>query len=87
MVKKAEMFRRPPGPQMGIWSWRYLDAIKTLRLVTGKRIKELYKKFPEILPPGSDFPDVRLETADGRTVSTGDFRGKKHLVLWTGAIT
>ena len=87
MVAKTELFSKPPGPQMGVWSWRYLNKFKTLKLVMSKRVLDLYKKFPDVLPPGSDFPDIELKTADGREIRTGDFRGKKHLVLWTGAIT
>ena len=29
MVKPKGYFKRPPGPQAGMWSWHYLDKVKT----------------------------------------------------------
>jgi len=77
----------PPGPFAGFWSWRYLDLVKTARMVTSKRVKSLYRAFPGLFPPGSEFPQIVLETTQGETVDTRAFLGQKHLVLFTGAIT
>lgn len=77
----------PPGPLFGLWSTRYLDLMKLVKLKLNPRIKAIYRRFPSVLPPGSAFPDITLKTADGATLSTADYRGKKHLVLFTGAIT
>ena len=77
----------PPGPAGGLWSWQYLDIVKTARMVMSKRVKAFYKAFPDRHPPGSEFPRIVLETTDGRTIDTESFRGHKHLVLFTGAIT
>ena len=77
----------PHGPYAGLWSWKYLDLVKTARMVTSKRVKGLYREFPRLFPAGSEFPQIVLETTDGRTIDTGAFRGQKHFVLFTGAIT
>lgn len=77
----------PPGPQAGLWSWRYLDRIRTARMVLSKRVKGFYRAFPDRYPPGAQFPAIALETTDGRTIDTRAFRGQKHFVLFTGAIT
>jgi hypothetical protein len=74
-------------PLMGFWSWRYLNKFKTLKLITSKRVKAFYEKFPDLYPPGSEFPAVDLETSDGRRINTAELRGQKHFVLFTGAIT
>ncbi len=87
MVDRNHMLPKPPGPLMGLWSWRYLNKFKTLRLITSKRVKGFYEKFPSLFPPGAEFPDVALETTDGARVRTAEMRGKKHFVLFTGAIT
>lgn len=77
----------PPGPYAGFWSWRYLDLAKTARMVMSKRVKTFYREFPDTYPVGSEFPRITLETTDGRTIDTAAFRGQKHFVLFTGAIT
>lgn len=77
----------PPGPAGGLWSWQYLDIFKTARMVMSKRVKDLYRAFPDQHPPGSQFPHIVLETTDGRTIDTASLIGQKHLVLFTGAIT
>lgn len=77
----------PPGPYAGFWSWRYLDLFKTARMVMSKRVKTFYREFPDAYPVGSVFPRVTLETTDGRMIDTAAFRGQKHFVLFTGAIT
>lgn len=77
----------PPGPGIGFWSWRYLDVVKTARMVMTKRVKGFYKAFPELFPPGSEFPRIVLETTGGEKVDTRQFLGQKHFVLFTGAIT
>ena len=79
--------RNPPGPLFGLWSSRYLDLIKLIKLKLNPQIKAIYKRFPTILPPGSTFPQITLKAVDGETFSTADYRGKKHLVFFTGAIT
>lgn len=79
--------RNPPGPMFGLWSARYLDVIKLVKLKLNPQIKAVYQRFPSVLPPGSTFPDLRLPTIDAGVFSTADYRGKKHLVLFTGAIT
>ena len=55
----------PPGPGIGFWSWRYLDVVKTARMVMTKRVKSFYKAFPDVLPPGSEFPQIVLDTTNG----------------------
>ncbi|MFQ5693737.1 MAG: hypothetical protein ACE5IM_11915 [Nitrospinota bacterium] len=87
MVDRNHFLPRPTGPLMGLWSWRYLNKFKTLKLVTSKRVKAFYSKFPTLYPPGSEFPVLDLETANGARVNTAELRGKKHFVLFTGAIT
>jgi len=77
----------PPGPFAGFWSWKYLDLVKTARLVMSKRVKSFYDGFVDRYPPGAEFPQIMLESTDGRTIDTGAFRGQKHFVLFTGAIT
>ena len=77
----------PPGPFAGYWSWRYLNWIKTARMVQSKRVKTFYRDFPDKYPPGSKFPQIKLETTDGATIDTREFLGQKHFVLITGAIT
>jgi hypothetical protein len=77
----------PPGPYAGLWSWKYLDKVRTARMVMSKRVKGTYRDFPDRYPPGSEFPQITLETTDGRTIDTRAFRGQKHFVLFTGAIT
>lgn len=87
MAKPKGHFTRPPGPLAGFWSWKYLNVLKTIRLVTSRRVRSAYEAFPTMVPLGADFPDIELTTTSGRTVTTRDFRGVKHLVLFTGAIT
>ncbi len=77
----------PPGPGIGFWSWRYLDIVKTTRMVMSKRVKGYYARFPGLFPPGSEFPRIVLETTEGVVVDTSQFLGQKHFVLFTGAIT
>lgn len=77
----------PPGPAGGLWSWQYLDIVKTARMVMSKRVKAIYQAFPDQHPPGSQFPQVELDTTDGLTIDTRSFLGQKHFVLFTGAIT
>jgi hypothetical protein len=71
----------------GFWSWRYLDIVRAVRLVTSRRVRNFYRDFPHAVPLGSPFPEIELTTTDGRTVDTGRFQSRKHLVLFTGAIT
>jgi len=81
-------FRRNPwGPLFGLWSAQYLDLWKLVRLKLNPQIKATYQRFPSVLPPGSTFPDLTLPTVEGGTFRTADYRGKKHLVLFTGSIT
>ena len=87
MVDRNHYIPKPPGPLMGFWSWRYLNKFKTLKLITSKRVKGFYKKFPSVYPPGAEFPAVDLETTDGERINTADLGGKKHFVLFTGGIT
>ena len=87
MAKPPDFFKRPPGPLAGLWSWRYLDLFKTVKLVNSRRVRRLYENFPQVLPTGSDFPEIELATTDGRVVNTREFRSQKHFVLFTGAIT
>lgn len=77
----------PPGPLAGFWSWKYLNIAKTARMVLSRRVRNLYKAFPDLLPPGSTFPPIDLLTTDGNRVDTRAFRGQKHFILITGAIT
>lgn len=77
----------PPGPAGGLWSWQYLDIVKTARMVMSRRVKAIYRAFPDQHPPGSQFPQIVLETTDGQTIDTRSFLGQKHFVLFTGAIT
>jgi len=79
--------RNPPGPLFGLWSARYLDLIKLVKLKLNPQITATYARFPSVLPPGSAFPHLTLKTVDGETFHTADYQGKKHLVLFTGAIT
>jgi hypothetical protein len=87
MVDRNHSLPRPTGPLWGLWSWKYLNKLKTLKLITSKRVKAFYEKFPGLFPPGSDFPAIELEASDGRRINTVELRGQKHFVLFTGAIT
>ena len=78
---------RPPGPQKGLWSLRYLDRQKMAALGLNAARRRAQNQFSKLLPPGSDFPEIVLRTPDGERVSTGALRGHKHFVLMTGAIT
>ena len=77
----------PHGPYAGFWSWTYLDLVRTARMVMSRRVRSFYGEFPDLFPPGSEFPQIVLKTTDGRTIDTRAFRGQKHFVLFTGAIT
>lgn len=87
MAKPKGFFKRPPGPLAGMWSWKHLDLFKTWRMITTKRVRGFYMDFPDTVPVGSMFPEIVLETTDGRTINTREFLGDKHVVLFTGAIT
>ena len=78
---------KPWGPLAGFWSWQYLNLLKTIKLVTSKRVKSFYKKFPNVLPPGASFPDFELKDIHGNAHRTTDYLGKKYVVMTTGAIT
>ncbi len=78
---------KPWGPLAGFWSWQYLNLLKTIKLVTSKRVKSFYKKFPNVLPPGTSFPDFELKDIHGNAHRTTDYLGKKYVVMTTGAIT
>ena len=86
-VSRALGVHPPPGPAGGIWSWKYLDKIKTARMVRSKRVMDTYRAFPDLLPPGSQFPQITGDTTDGVPVDTRSFLHQKHFVLITGAIT
>jgi len=77
----------PPGPMGGLWSWKYLDKVKTARMVRSKRVMETYKAFPNLHPVGSEFPQIVADTTTGEKIDTRAFLGQKHFVLITGAIT
>jgi len=79
--------RNPPGPLFGLWSTKYLDPMKLIKLKLNPLIKATYERFPSVLAPGSAFPNITLPTVEGTTFSLADYRGKKHVVLFTGAIT
>ncbi len=79
--------RNPWGPRFGLWSARYLDLWKLVKLKLNPQIKATYERFPSVLPPGSRFPNIELKTVDGASFRSADYRGKKHLVIFTGAIT
>ena len=87
MQPANDFLRKPTGPMMGFWSWRYLDKWKTLKLVNSRRIKGIYGKFPSIFPPGEKFPDFELKDLEGTPHRMSDYLGKKDLVVTTGAIT
>ena len=82
-----DLVHKPWGPMAGFWSWQYLNILKTLKLVTSKRVKSFYEKFPDVLPPGSPFPDFELRDIHGARHRIGDYLGKKYGVITTGAIT
>lgn len=82
-----DLVHKPWGPMAGFWSWQYLNILKTLKLVTSKRVKSFYEKFPDVLPPGSPFPDFELRDIHGARHRIGDYLGKKYVVITTGAIT
>ncbi len=86
MEQRNKYTKQPPGPLNGLWSWRYLDWVKTARMITSKRVRGLYSTFPTLFEPGSEFPQIKL-TTDGRKIDTRSFLGQKHFVLITGAIT
>jgi hypothetical protein len=87
MAKPKGFFKRPPGPQAGMWSWKYLNIWKTVRMITSERVRGFYESFPSVVPLGSEFPEIILTTTDGATFNTRELVGRKHLVLFTGAIT
>lgn len=79
--------KQPPGPLLGLWSWRYLDWVKTFKMVNSRRVRGYYSAFPSLFEPGTEFPRVQLITTDGKHVDTREFLGHRHFVLITGAIT
>ncbi len=87
MAKPKGFFKRPPGPQAGMWSWKYLNKWKTFRMITTKRVRSFYEEFPSAVPLGSKFPETVLTRTDGSVFNTKELVGRKHLVLFTGAIT
>jgi hypothetical protein len=87
MAKPRGFMKRPPGPLAGLWSWRYLDLWKTLRMVISKRVRSYYEAFPQKVPTGTAFPDIELATTHGNVFRTADLLGTKHFVLVTGATT
>jgi len=87
MAKPKEFYKRPPGPLAGMWSWKYLNLWKTMRMITSERVRGFYMDFPDVVPLSSQFPEIELATTGGGMVNTADLRGKKHFVLITGAIT
>ncbi len=87
LASHSELPHVPPGPYMGIWSIRYLDKLKNLKLMFSKNRKQAYTDFPERFPPGAELPALDLQTASGERINTRDFVGKKHVVIMTGAIT
>ena len=70
-----------------MWSIRYLDKLKGIKLIVSKDRRKAYDNFPEKLPPGEELPAFDLQTASGERINTADFVGKKHVVIMTGAIT
>lgn len=76
-----------PGPMLGLWSWRYLDRWRTVKLVTSRKVWKMYTAFHRAYPVGSQLPEVDLVRTDGSRVRTAEFRGDTHFVMWTGAIT
>ena len=82
-----DFIRKPTGPLMGLWSWKYLNFWKTIKLVNSKRVKEFYERFSSIFPPGNKFPDFELKDLEGVSHRMSDYFGKKSLVVTTGAIT
>jgi hypothetical protein len=87
MAKPKGSFKRPPGPRAGTWSWRHLDVWKTMKMINSQRVRTRYENFPDAVPVGSEFPEVELTDTEGGTINTRDFKGQRHFVLWTGAIT
>ena len=87
LASHSELPHVPPGPFRGMWSIRYLDKLKGLRLMFSKDRKTAYQDFPDRFPPGEELPAFDLQTASGERINTGDFVGKKHVVIMTGAIT
>ena len=89
-----ETIEKPPGPYGGFWSMYYIDRIRVFQIMLGHLgfgaeggIAKLYKKAKTTFPPGEEFPTFELETTDGKKVDTADFKGKRHFVLMTGAMT
>ncbi|MBT4094922.1 MAG: hypothetical protein HOE85_13225 [Nitrospinaceae bacterium] len=82
-----DYLRKPTGPRMGMWSWRYLNIWKTIKMINSQRVKAFYEKLPTILPPGAEFPDFELKDLNGTPHKMSDHFGKQHLVVTTGAIT
>jgi len=89
-----ETIDRPPGPLGGFWSMYYIDRVRVFKIMLGhvgiggeSYIAKLYEKAKVTFPPGEEFPAIDLETTSGTRVNTADFKGKKHFVLMTGAMT
>lgn len=89
-----ETIDRPPGPMGGFWSMYYISRPRVFKIMIGHLgfgaegyIAKLYKKAKVTFPPGDEFPAIDLETTTGKRVNTADFKGKKHFVLMTGAMT
>jgi len=70
-----------------MWSIRYLDKLKGIKLIASKTRRKAYEDFPDIFPPGEELPSFDLQTASGDRINIRDFVGKKHVVIMTGAIT
>ncbi len=87
MTKPSGYFKRPTGPLAGLWSWKYLNMWKTMKMINSKRVRGFYESFPAAVPLGSEFPPIALTTTNGSAINTADLKGSKHFVLVTGAIT
>ncbi len=94
LTDRNEKIEKPPGPFLGFWSMWYIDRFRVAKIMLGhlgigaeSYIKKLYDKFPTFLAPTDEFPEIELETAQGARINTGDFKGKKHFVLMSGAMT
>ncbi len=52
-----------------------------------QKVKDFYKQFPSIFPPGERFPDFELQDIHGNPHRLSGYFGKKYILITTGAIT
>ncbi len=84
LLPKANYRKSPPGMPSHLGK---VNLITTLKHKFSSAVRSQFRRFRDILPPGSPAADFTLQTVSGENVSLSDYRGKKHVVLEFGSFT